>query len=75
MKQYRVSKNKIQKDKGFLYFLDKAGYVAKAAMRGKKGGVMRIGTEKVKREPGWLYFIDKQGYVARVKMARRKRRG
>jgi len=65
----------IKREKGWLYFLDKKGNVARAKMvRGKKKGkqnqevLVKCG---LKREPGFLYFIDKQGDVASTKMARK----
>jgi hypothetical protein len=69
----KVQKVGVKKDKGFLYFIDKAGDVSRAKMArgGKKGGkpekVTKVG---VKKEKGFLYFLDKQGDVSRAKMAR-----
>ena len=63
----------LKREKGYLYYIDKKGNLAKAKMaRGnKKGGspsvVQAVG---VKREKGYLYFIDKQGDVSRAKMVR-----
>ena len=72
----KVQKCGIKKEKGWLYYLDKNGHVARAKMvrRGKKTPktrpevVVKCGIE---RENGFLYFIDKQGDVAKAKMARR----
>ena len=72
----KVHKCGVKKEKGWLYYLDKKGNVARAKMvrRGKKGKkakpevLVKCG---VKREDGFLYFIDKQGDVSRAKMARR----
>ena len=66
----------VSKEKGYLYYLDKNGDVARSKMaRGAdKGGnaevVARCG---VTRESGWLYFIDKDGDVSKAKMARGKK--
>ena len=69
-----IEKTGIKREKGYLYFLDKKGNVARAKMaRGKKKGKSKIQVvEKVgiKKEPGYLYFIDKQGDVSMAKMVR-----
>jgi len=77
----KVAKVGVKKQKGFLYFVDKRGNVAKAKMaRGKKKGgkvevVAKVG---IKKKAGFLYFIDKRGDISCAKMARggrkRKRR-
>jgi hypothetical protein len=69
----KVKKCGIKKEKGYLYYLDKNGDVARSKMArgGQKGGgatvIQKVG---VKREEGYLYFIDKDGDVSRAKMAR-----
>ena len=70
-----VAKVGVKKVKGYLYFVDKKGNVARAAMSraGRKKGkakvevVSKVGVKKV---PGFLYFIDGKGHVARAMMAR-----
>jgi hypothetical protein len=69
-----ISKTGIKREKGYLYFINKAGDVAKVQMArsGKKTSkkqeiVAKVG---VKRKSGYLYFIDKSGNVAEAKMAR-----
>lgn len=71
----KVERCGIKREKGYLYFLDKSGNVARAKMvRGRKKGkqkqevLVRCG---VKRQKGYLYFIDKQGDVSMAKMARK----
>ena len=72
----KVKTTGVTKAKGYLYYLDKNGDVARSRMaRGAdKGGnaevVERCG---VRRESGWLYFIDKDGDVSKAKMARGKK--
>ncbi|MCX5681836.1 MAG: hypothetical protein NT079_06180 [Candidatus Omnitrophica bacterium] len=69
----KIAKVGVKRQKGFLYFIDKAGDVSCAVMaRGnKKGGkpkkVAKVG---VKKEKGYLYFLDKQGDVSCAKMVR-----
>ena len=69
-----VAKVGIEKESGYLYFVDKKGNVARAKMaRGKKKGKTKIEVvEKVgiTKEPGYLYFIDKKGNISAAKMAR-----
>ncbi len=63
----------VKKEKGYLYYLDKNGDIARSKMArgGNKGGgaqvIMKCG---IKRQEGYLYFIDKDGDVSRAKMAR-----
>ncbi|MBD3310755.1 hypothetical protein GF351_06060 [Candidatus Woesearchaeota archaeon] len=70
----KVAKVGVKKEKGYLYFVDKKGNVARAKMaRGKKKGraktevVAKVGVDK---EPGVLYFVDKQGDISCAVMAR-----
>jgi len=77
----KVAKVGVKKQKGYLYFIDKKGNVARAKMArgGRKKGrqkqdvVAKVG---VKKESGYLYFIDRQGDISRAKMVRggKKRR-
>jgi hypothetical protein len=70
----KVTKVGVKREKGYLYFLDKKGNVARAKMaRGKKKGKSKIQVVAkvgVKKQPGYLYFIDKQGDVSMAKMVR-----
>jgi len=66
-----IQKVGLKREKGFLYFIDKAGDISCAVMaRGKKKGgkakkVTKIGLTK---EKGFLYFIDKKGNISRAIM-------
>ena len=69
-----VASTGIDKEPGYLYFLDTNGDVArvKMARRGEKTSkkqevLAKIG---VKRKQGYLYFIDSDGNVAQSRMAR-----
>lgn len=70
----KVAKVGVKKEKGYLYFVDKKGNVARAKMaRGKKKGKAKIQVVAkvgVKKQKGMLYFIDKQGDVSCAVMAR-----
>jgi hypothetical protein len=69
-----VAKVGVKKEKGWLYFIDKKGNVARAKMaRGRKkpkGSMQVVAKCGIKKEKGYLYFIDKKGDVAKAKMAR-----
>ena len=72
----KVKTTGVSKEKGYLYYLDKNGDVARSKMaRGAdKGGNAEVVSKcGVTRESGWLYFIDKDGDVSKAKMARGKR--
>lgn len=71
----KIEKTGIKREKGYLYFLDKKGNVARCKMvRGrqkvkqKQEVIVKCG---IKRETGLLYYIDKDGDVATAKMARK----
>ncbi len=64
----RVSKEKIARRAGYLYFVGKDGYVWQVPMRATKGGrKAKVGAEKIRKQDGYLYFLDRAGYVARVR--------
>lgn len=70
----RMTREKVDREDGFLYFLGKDGYVWRTPMRNNpRGRKAKVGSEKVKREDGYLYFVDSAGYAARTKMNRRGR--
>jgi len=64
-----VSKFKINKEKGFLYFVGKDGFVYKVPLNRSKIAdktPQRVSDEHIEMEKGFVYFIDKQGYVCRA---------
>lgn len=69
-----VEKTGVKREKGFLYFLDKKGNVAKVQMKraGKKTSKKQTVVVKcgIKRKTGYLYYIDKKGNVCEAKMQR-----
>ena len=69
-----IEKTKIKREKGYLYFLDKKGNVAKVQMKraGKRTSKKQTVVAKVgiKRKSGYLYYIDKKGNVCEAKMQR-----
>lgn len=79
----KVAKVGVKKQKGYLYFVDKHGNVARAKMSrgGRKKGKAKIESVAkagVRKKSGYLYFVDKSGDVSCAKMQRggrkRKRR-
>ncbi|MDI3544326.1 MAG: hypothetical protein PWQ28_607 [Candidatus Woesearchaeota archaeon] len=74
----KVARVGIKKEKGYLYFVDKNGNVARVPMaRGKnvkKGKAQVVATTNIKKEDGYLYFVDKDGDVAQAKMARGRKK-
>ena len=70
----KVTKVGVEKEYGYLYFIDKQGDVSRVKMarggkksRAKPQKVAKVG---VKKEKGYLYFLDKKGDISRAKMAR-----
>ena len=71
----KVTKLRLKREKGWLYYLDKKGDISRAKMARGGGKHRAKKPEKVvkvgmKREEGYLYFIDKGGDLSRVKMLR-----
>ena len=67
----KLARTQIEREPGYLYFLDGAGDVARVRMRrgarsGRPQKVERLGVE---RDPAYLYFIDADGDVARTRKA------
>ncbi len=71
----KVTRERVDREDGYLYYLGKDGYVWRTPMKtNTRGRKAKVGTERVMRAEGYLYFIDKSGYVARAKMNRKGRR-
>lgn len=69
----KVVKCGIEREKGYLYFIDKNGDVSCAKMaRGKKkgGSPKKVAKCGIKKQKGYLYFVDKNGDVSCAKMVR-----
>lgn len=65
----RIGKEQVKREKGYLYYLGKDGYLWKTPTKlNTKGKKAKVGTEKIVREEGYMYYLDKAGYVARAKM-------
>jgi hypothetical protein len=76
----KVAKLGVKRQKGFLYFIDKAGDVSCALMaRGKKKGgkPKKVAKAGIEKKNGFLYFLDKQGDIACAKLVRggKKKKG
>ncbi|MCO5142785.1 MAG: hypothetical protein M9962_06820 [Oligoflexia bacterium] len=68
----------ITRESGYLYFLDKKGFICKVKMArghgGSKPSPARIMQTNIIRQPGFLYYVDKGGDVSMVKMSRSGRK-
>ncbi|MGC2288574.1 MAG: hypothetical protein WA688_01780 [Thermoplasmata archaeon] len=65
----KIGKEQIKREKGYLYYLGKDGYLWKTPTKlNKMGKKSRVGTEKIVRADGYMYFLDKKGYIARARM-------
>ncbi|HLY76712.1 MAG TPA: hypothetical protein VKT21_02360 [Thermoplasmata archaeon] len=65
----KIGKEQIKREKGYLYYLGKDGFLWKTPTKlNKMGKKARVGTEKIVRADGYMYFLDKKGYVARARM-------
>lgn len=69
-----IAKTGVKREKGYLYYLDKKGDVARVNMKrqGKpyKKKVEVLAKVGIKRKVGFLYYIDRQGSVCEAKMQR-----
>ena len=76
----KVAKVGVERESGWLYYLDKKGHVSRVRMargggKGQKSKPQIVAKAGVEREPGFLYFVDKDGDIARARMARPGSRG
>ena len=70
----KIVKIGLQRLKGFLYYVNKQGNIAKTpSARGRKGnqGEEIVFKTGVTKQPGFLYFLDKDGDLSRAKMERK----
>jgi len=65
----RIGKEQVKREKGYLYYLGKDGFMWKSPMKtNTKGKKAKVGTEKITRKPGCMYYLDKAGYVGEAQM-------
>lgn len=67
----KVGKEKIKREKGYLYYVGKDGRVWRAPMKAYKGKGLRkgpVGEEKTQRRKGYMYYLGKDGFVHEAKM-------
>ena len=69
-----VCKCGAKREKGYLYFVNKKGDLARSPMAraGKKTSKKQEVVHKcgINKKPGYLYFLDKRGNVSMAKMAK-----
>lgn len=67
----KIKECKIEKEHGFLYYLDRNGNISRSKINRKMiiQQLPEIILElNIKRKRGYLYFIDKEGDISRIKM-------
>jgi hypothetical protein len=66
----------VKKEKGYLYFVDKAGDIgrAKMARRGSPSakGQQKVAKVGIKKDPARMYFVDKQGDISSALLKRKR---
>lgn len=74
----KIAKCAVKREKGYLYFIDQNGNVARTKMARGKGAAVSpievVAKTQVKKEKGYLYFLDKDGDVSKAVMSRRGRK-
>ena len=73
----KIGTEKVERKKGYLYYLDKDGIVWETPMKINKSkpGFKKapVTKEKIKKNKGCLYFLGKDGFVAEAVMNRKGR--
>ncbi len=65
----RVSTVPIEREKGYLYYIAKDGYVWRVPTKVNTYGIKKkVGTEIIERKVGFMYYLDIDGYVCEAKM-------
>jgi hypothetical protein len=60
----KVNNEQIKREKGYLYYLGKDGYVWASPMKFNKTGTKkRVGNTKVTKVKGAMYYLSKDGYL------------
>lgn len=66
IKSERIGRERIDREKGYLYYVGQDGYKWRIPLKTNPSGKKeKVGSEKIEREEGYIYFIDKDGYVAK----------
>lgn len=52
----RVGREKINREKGFLYYIGKDGYVWRISAQTQKGRREKVGKKHLQLEEGYVYF-------------------
>lgn len=78
-----VHESKIQREKGYLYYIDKVGDISRVRFERKQPALYNTCKDipkeenkpekvlklKLKRDPNYLYYIDKNGNISRCRKA------
>jgi len=72
----KISDEKIERQKGYLYFIGKDGLVHEVpmALNLKKSGFKKsiVSKTPISKKPGFLYYINKDGYPSEAPMKNAK---
>lgn len=76
----KVARAGVKREKGYLYYIDKNGNIARVKMarggaKGQKSKPEVVKVLNLKRQADYLFYIDKDGDVSSVKMARGGKKG
>ena len=65
----RIGHEKIAREKGYLYYISKDGYVWRVPTKVNVHGTKKqMSNEKIERKIGFMYYLDKEGYVSEAKI-------
>lgn len=69
MTAIRIGTEKLERERGYLYYLGIDGYLTRTPiMLNKTGTRQRVGSERIHTIDGAMYFLDKKGYISAVPM-------
>ena len=65
----KIGSEKIDREDGYLYYVDADGFVVAVPMKhNKKGKKKKVSTSKVSKRKGYMYYLGKDGYVYEAKL-------
>ena len=63
----RISVEHTPRERGYIYYLDQQGYLARRPMATNPGGKRsRVGHEQIAMVEGCIYFLDRKGFISAV---------
>lgn len=64
----KVHKCGVKREKGFLYFVDASGDIARVKQGQSSKEVVCKNDNNFTKEAGWMYYVDKNGDVSRSRL-------